>query len=183
MRILFTCMGTSDPVRGYRDGPMLHILRWYRPEKVWVFLTEEAAELNRKGDRINAMAQHMRENWDGYAPEIELCTANIADPSDLDAVSSPITEQVRTLSNAQPEAEILLNLSSGTPQMKQVLSMLAADARYPRLRGIQVKNPERASGTTERTNKGDYSVSDELVCNEDEEAGHRIAAPSRSCCT
>ena len=171
MRILFTCMGTSDPVRGYRDGPMLHILRWYRPEKVWVFLTEEAAELNRKGDRINAMAQHMRENWDGYAPEIELCTANIADPSDLDAVSSPITEQVRTLSNAQPEAEILLNLSSGTPQMKQVLSMLAADARYPRLRGIQVKNPERASGTTERTNKGDYSVSDELVCNEDEEAG------------
>ena len=45
MRILFTCMGTSDPVRGYRDGPMLHILRWYRPEKVWVFLTEEAAEL------------------------------------------------------------------------------------------------------------------------------------------
>ena len=72
MRILFTCMGTSDPVRGYRDGPMLHILRWYRPEKVWVFLTEEAAELNRKGDRITAMAQHMRENWDGYAPEIEL---------------------------------------------------------------------------------------------------------------
>ena len=60
MIILFTCMGTSDPVRGYRDGPMLHILRWYRPEKVWVFLTEEAAELNQKGDRINAMAQHMR---------------------------------------------------------------------------------------------------------------------------
>lgn len=34
MKILFTCMGTSDPVRGYRDGPMLHILRWYRPERV-----------------------------------------------------------------------------------------------------------------------------------------------------
>lgn len=180
MKILFTCMGTSDPVRGYRDGPMLHILRWYRPERVCVFLTGEAAELNRRGDRISAMARHMKTGWKGYAPEIEVHTENIPDPSDLDAVSGPVTEQVRRLSAENPEAEILLNLSSGTPQMKQVLAMLAADVRYPRTVGIQVKNPERASGSTERTNKADYSVADELECNEDElpEADNRCTEPA-----
>ena len=30
-RVLFTCVGTSDPVREMRDGSMLHIMRHYRP--------------------------------------------------------------------------------------------------------------------------------------------------------
>ena len=47
MRLLFTCMGTSDPVRGYHDGPMLHIIRHYRPELICVFLSGEAAALDR----------------------------------------------------------------------------------------------------------------------------------------
>lgn len=46
MRLLFTCMGTSDPVRGYHDGPMLHIIRHYRPELICVFLSGEAAALD-----------------------------------------------------------------------------------------------------------------------------------------
>lgn len=46
MRLLFTCMGTSDPVRGYHDGPMLHIIRHYRPEVICVFLSGEAAALD-----------------------------------------------------------------------------------------------------------------------------------------
>lgn len=31
-RVLFTCVGTSDPVREMRDGSMLHIMRHYRPD-------------------------------------------------------------------------------------------------------------------------------------------------------
>ncbi|MFX7844770.1 hypothetical protein ABTK14_21210, partial [Acinetobacter baumannii] len=47
------------------------------------------------------------------------------------------------------------------------------------MRGIQVKNFERASGTTERTNAPDYSVADELECNEDEapDAPNRCSEP------
>ena len=73
---------------------------------------------------------------------------------------------------------MLLNLSSGTPQMKIALAFLAADLRRS-MRGIQVKNFERASGTTERTNAPDYSVADELECNEDEapDAPNRCSEP------
>lgn len=78
-----------------------------------------------------------------------------------------------------PDGELLLNLSSGTPQMKIVLSFLAADVRI-NARGIQVKNFECASGTTERTNAADYSVEDELECSEDEAPARRTAAQNRN---
>lgn len=94
----------------------------------------------------------------------------IDDPSDMDAVGAPITEAVAALTAEFPDGEVLLNLSSGTPQMKIALAFLAADLRRS-MRGIQVKNFERASGTTERTNAPDYSVADELECNEDEAPG------------
>lgn len=42
MKILFTPAGDTDPVRGYHDGGMLHILRHYAPVgRVFVFLTKE----------------------------------------------------------------------------------------------------------------------------------------------
>ena len=45
-RVLFTCVGTSDPVREMRDGSMLHIMRHYRPEKVYIFLSKEIADFS-----------------------------------------------------------------------------------------------------------------------------------------
>ena len=42
MKILFTPAGDTDPVRGYHDGGMLHILRLYAPVgRVYVFHTKE----------------------------------------------------------------------------------------------------------------------------------------------
>lgn len=174
MKLLFTCMGTSDPVRGYHDGPMLHIIRHYRPDVICVLLSSEAAALNDCGARLDTVLAHIRKNWGGYAPELRVVRTQIEDPSDMDAVGAPITEAVAKLVEEFPDGELLLNLSSGTPQMKIVLSFLAADVRL-NARGIQVKNFECASGTTERTNAADYSVEDELECSEDEAPG----APNR----
>lgn len=73
MRLLFTCMGTSDPVRGYHDGPMLHIIRHYRPEVICVFLSGEAAALDGCGARLDTVLSHIQNNWGGYAPELRVC--------------------------------------------------------------------------------------------------------------
>ena len=72
MRLLFTCMGTSDPVRGYHDGPMLHIIRHYRPEVICVFLSGEAAALDGCGARLDTVLSHIQNNWGGYAPELRV---------------------------------------------------------------------------------------------------------------
>ena len=55
-QVLFSCVGTSDPIRGEHDGPMLHIVRNYRPEAVWLFLTPEMAQLSAADGRLENVA-------------------------------------------------------------------------------------------------------------------------------
>lgn len=38
--ILFSPIGTADPITALGDGPMLHIVRHYRPIVVVLFLSE-----------------------------------------------------------------------------------------------------------------------------------------------
>lgn len=174
--ILYSCFGTTDPVRGERDGGLMHIMRFYRPEVVYVFLTKEMAAMNREDQRVEKMVNHIRQTWDRYAPEVVCMETDIEDPSDMDGLMEPMVQLFQRALAENPGCEVLLNLSSGTPQMQIILAQLALDTRYP-TRGIQVKNPERASGKTARTNVKHYPIAESLELNEDEEPG----APNRCC--
>lgn len=174
-RILYSGFGTTDPVRGMRDGGLMHILRYYRPDAVYLFLSAEIIRLDRKDDRIAKTFAYIRENWDGYAPQVIRYETEIEDPSDMDILMDPMNALFEKVVTENPKAELLLNLSSGTPQMQIIMAQMALDPRY-RTRGIQVKNPEKQSGTTERTNKK-YPVDEALGLNEDEEPGF----PNRCC--
>ncbi len=167
-RILFSCVGTTDPVRGEHDGPMLHILRHYHPEKVWIFLTPEIRELGKSDDRFEKTRRWICEHWNGYCPEFHYIDSNIRNAHDIDALYLPLRETMAQLSREKPDAEILINLSSGTPQMQMILSQFAMDTRY-HTRGIQVSNFERSSGKSQRANDKEYFVELELECNEDEQ--------------
>ena len=45
-RVLLTFAGNTDPTRGNYDGPILHICRYYRPEKIYLVLTSEMQKRN-----------------------------------------------------------------------------------------------------------------------------------------
>ena len=47
MKILFSPIGTTDPVRNCRDGACLHILRHYHPDKVVLYFTAEMEKRER----------------------------------------------------------------------------------------------------------------------------------------
>lgn len=55
MKYLFTAVGYTDPVRDYYDGAILHIIRHYKVEKVFLFFTattweeEEQSHMYKKG--------------------------------------------------------------------------------------------------------------------------------------
>lgn len=180
--VLFTCVGTTDPVRGYRDGSMLHIMRHYRPKKVYVFLTEEMGKDEEKDHRYSKAIQYAQEHWENYDVAHTLVYSHVVNPQDLDVVAKPLYDCFDRILQENPESEILINLSSGTPQMKTILSMIAMDGSIRTIKGIQVASPEGKSGTTERTNKDDYAVEEELECNEDEEpsAPNRCTEPKLS---
>lgn len=163
MRILFTPAGDSDPVRGYRDGAILHILRHYPADKVILFLTKDMEEKE-------AAMQCYTRGIASVAPDVpvEILRSGITEPQKYEKLTA-IQDAFASAYDAHPEAEWLLNVSSGTPQIKTVMALLALD--YPRTKAIQVPSPERKS------NRGNHPcrTADELIemldCNEDAEPG------------
>ncbi len=177
-RILLSCLGTTDPVRGEHDGPMLHILRHYRPDGAWLFLSAEVEALAQRDARFEKAEAWVNEHWGGYHPVFHYERSGIAAVHDIDALEKPLYDMAARLSRENPDAEILVNLSSGTPQMQMILSQIAMDMRF-HATGIQVGNFEKAAGKAERTNRKTYDVDLELECNEDElpDAENRCTEP------
>ena len=176
--ILFSCVGTTDPVRGCRDGSLLHIMRHYRPQKIYLFLSAEMTTFETVDRRFSKAVQYAHEHWNGYDPRLEMTDSNIENPNDLDTVYAPIQQYFLKVVRDNPDSRVLINLSSGTPQMKMVLAQLALDVRFNAL-GVQVSNPEKQSGDTKRTNHKDFNVDEELQLNEDDEtdAPNRCSEP------
>ena len=175
--ILFTCAGTTDPVRGGYDGGVLHIMRHYRPKKVYLFLSAEMVQYERKDQRFEKMFQYVRDEW-SYAPETCIEYSDIDNVADLDVVNEPLRSFFYRAADENPGCRILVNLSSGTPQMKIVLAQLALSTRYKAV-GIQVSNPERRAGNSVRNNRADYEAELELLYNEDDkpDAPNRCSEP------
>lgn len=172
--ILFTCVGTTDPVRGFRDGSMLHIMRHYRPQKVYLFLSKEMSDYEQADQRFSKTIQYVREHWENYAPQLVCYDSGIVNAADLDTVYDPLFSFFKRTVQENPGSRILINLSSGTPQMKIILAQLSLSPQY-QLLGIQVLNPEKRSGSSERANSKGYAVDEELELNEDNE----LEAPCR----
>lgn len=42
MATLTSCVGDTDPIRNFHDGPLLHIARVYRPEKIVLIHSERS---------------------------------------------------------------------------------------------------------------------------------------------
>ena len=164
--ILFSCVGSTDPVRGLRDGGMVHIARKFRPAAIHLFFTKEFTGWDQWDSRIKKTADRMRAYW-GYTPEITRTDSGIEDPSNLESLYEPMRGAFEAFADRYPDAEILVNLSSGTPQMEIILSQLVLETRW-RIRGIQVKNPEGRSGSSLRTNSQNYRVDEELRGNLDD---------------
>ena len=167
MKILYTPAGDTDPIRGFRDGAILHIIRHYSPDKVVIFLSAEMIEKEEERKVFTKAIKHL-------APEceIEIIKENIVDAHHIDKLM-PLAEAFLKIRRANANAEILLNLSSGTPQMKTIMSFLATD--FENVRGIQVDSPTGKSNRSNFANQDNEDIDIIIEMNEDNEEG----APNR----
>lgn len=163
-RILFSALGDTDPVRGCYDGAMLHIVRHYQPERVVLFYTKDMAEKERRDHRYTRAIRRT-------APDcvIEEIFTNIQEAHLYESFSRLLPQEVLRLRSENQGAQILLNLSSGTPQMKTVLAMLAAD--LDGCVGIQVAAPARRSNRANEATQDAEDIDALVENNFDEEAG------------
>ena len=160
MTILFTPAGDTDPVRNFRDGAILHILRHYPVDRVILFLTKEMEE---------------KENEDGcYTKGIHSVNPGLPVKCIPSGITAPhrfdnltwIQETFGTEYHQYLEdTQWILNISSGTPQMKTVMALLSLD--YARTKAIQVDSPEHGSNRKIHPEARSVDLVDMLEANED----------------
>ena len=130
-KILFSPIGGSDPIRNFRDGSMLHICRYYLPDKVILYLTGEMYQ------------HHLQDNRYVYC--LEELSKKISHPFDIEIITRDELKEVQDYeyfyddfrtcigqitSQMNSEDELFLNVSSGTPAMKNALIILATLAEF-----------------------------------------------------
>lgn len=137
--ILFAPIGTSDPVRDAYDGPMLHIVRHYKPNKVYLFFTKSMLEIEQGDQRFTKAIKLLDEHI-----QIECISTNIEDPSNIESFIDTYRKILQDIHNKNPQSLIITNNTSGTPQMLIALALDTLKLPFF-VKSIQVKTPKKAS--------------------------------------
>lgn len=148
--VLFSPVGTTDPYRDQYEGPLLQIMRHYQPKTVYLFFTAEMAKLEQKDNRFLRAVERQAENLGRDTEQIRVVEIYswIEIPSDFDAFAKPYQDALHRIETENRDSHILLNVSSGTPQMIAMSCLLASSSYLGRTyRCIQVVTPAGESGT------------------------------------
>lgn len=180
-KVLLTFAGNTDPTRGEHDGPIIHICRYYKPDKIYLILTKEMEE--RDEEPYNIYERAIKENLKNYIPEIIRIKTGIKDAHHFDIYFNWIYETFETIKKENKDAEIYLNMTSGTSQMTTNLLMYYIDSLDLNLIPIQVETYTGQSNQSKENNKTvdkNYDVEAEAICNCDNEEKtrtYRIVEP------
>ncbi|MDY3983452.1 MAG: hypothetical protein SOY70_05635 [Veillonellaceae bacterium] len=162
-RILFSPIGKSDPVRTLHDGPMMHIIRHYHPDKVYLFLTAELLQLEEETHCYSLAVRALSTTC-----QIEVIKSGIRDASNMSAFVGVYNDWLNIIHAKYPEATIITNNSSGTPQMLLALTLDTMRLAFPVI-AVQVKTPAKRSNFEQPEDLNKQSIQDLLDANYDNE--------------
>lgn len=114
MTTLISCIGDTDPIRNRHNGALLHLARVFRPEKILLIYSERA--LLKENNILLAL-----NSIEGYSPVIKKDERLISNSEVFifDKMYEILNNVV--LKYSRDDEDLILNLSSGTPQMKSAL--------------------------------------------------------------
>ncbi|MFC2367322.1 MAG: hypothetical protein ACFNMC_04510, partial [Veillonella parvula] len=173
MRILYTPVGDTDPIRGCYDGGMLHIVRHYNPDMAILVLSKDMEQKEESNRRFSKALKYVKADLD-----IKLICTGLEDVHRIDTLQ-PFVDHFYEMLSEYPDAEILINLSSGTPQMKLIMSYLSVE--HDAVRGIQVDSPQGGSNRSEPAVNDDEDIEIVIENNFDdqEDTENRCHEPQR----
>ena len=138
MKVLISAVGNTDPIRNFHDGGLVHIARKYRPDKIIIVFSEE---LIRKKDDVEKVIRSIDSK---YVPEIVYHEPIILNNEVhiFDTMFEQFDAIIREYYTK--DDEFILNLSSGTPQIKSALFVLNRLSEI-NVKAVQVPSPENKS--------------------------------------
>ena len=137
MEILISAVGTTDPISYNRDAALLHIARTYRPEKVVLVYSEEMLI---KKDLIEKAIFSIED----YHPDVTIESTILKNDEVylFDKMYEVMGQIVEKYSGT--DHQLILNLSSGTPQIISALFALNRIKDY-NTQAIQVATPNKSA--------------------------------------
>lgn len=141
MKILFSPVGSRDPISHNHDGSMLHVCRKYKPDYVYLYLSEEMKEYQSKDGRYTKAIDLINDKYKSNIKYKTVDGSNIEDVYRFDVYFDEFQEIFDEIIEKYPNAEILLNTSSGTPGMKSALQIIASLDEKGIYKPIQVESP------------------------------------------
>lgn len=167
---LFSPVGGTDPISQHncKDGSLLHICRFEKPDKVFLYMSKEIMDYEKTDHRYSYCLKKLMD-FQKRSFEVE-----IIERPDLVAVHdynyfytefSGILDQI--MQEMDETDTLLLNIASGTPAMKSTLAVLQTISEYS-CRLIQVTTPDKAMG---RHDNSGYDPELLWECNEDNKEG------------
>lgn len=164
-KVLFTLAGNTDPTRGQYDGPIIHICRYHKPEKIYLLLTSEMEK--RDSEPYNIYERAIHANLHGYQPEIIRIKTNITEAHKFENYFDVVHNTFEQIKQENPDVEeVLVNITSGAPQSTANLITYIVDATDLRIRPVQVSTPAGKSND-EKTVDEHYDVELEAETNLD----------------
>ena len=164
--ILFSPVGSTDPISGQHDGALLHITRTYRPDLVYLYMSKEMCELEDRDSRYTYCLDKLKELC-GMDFEVRVIRRpELVDVHIFDTFLDEFQQIITGILSENEECELLLNVSSGTPAMKSALQVIAAMSEKNKI-PVQVASPKKAYNDSREDVKGEYLVDLQWELNED----------------
>lgn len=164
--ILFSPVGSTDPISGQHDGALLHITRTYRPDLIYLYMSKEMCELEDRDSRYTYCLDKLKELC-GMDFEVRVIRRpELVDVHIFDTFLDEFQQIITGILSENEECELLLNVSSGTPAMKSALQVIAAMSEKNKI-PVQVASPKKAYNDSREDVKGEYLVDLQWELNED----------------
>lgn len=167
MRILFTPLGMTDPIRFFRDGAALNVARLYKPDMVYLYMSKEIVQKHRQDNRYIYCFRQLA-GLQGRSIDIRVIERpELEDVQLFDSFLTEFRGILDSIHDEFPEAEIILNVSSGSPAMKSSLQILSLTLDYKCI-PVQVSTPQ-ASSNPRTDHESDLSPEEHWQLNESNE--------------
>lgn len=164
-RVLFSCVGNTDPMneKNLHDGPILHIIRNYKPNYVYLYLSCDMIKHHKEENRYEPYFDKMKDFLGIDFEVVYIEKPDLVQPQLFDSFFQDMRDELNKIKKKHPNSEILGNVSSGTPAMKSAIQVLSAFLNFE-MTTIQVDTPEKGTHHT-----SDKILIDYWEINEDNE--------------
>lgn len=126
--ILFSPVGGTDPISydNCCDGSLLHICRFEKPDVIYMYMSQEILENQKKDDRYRYTINKLYEKLDKPYTINEIKKEKLTKVHDFNYFYEDFHKELQKITKEMnPDDTLIVNVSSGTPAMKSALNVMA----------------------------------------------------------